>query len=179
MRYYRIIFLLIVLLFTVSCASVPRQPELSYQKNALHIEGDFTFDGMEMPLVIDIEAADLGADGRMLSRDAAVTVGEGSVLEGVRFELADGKLYVSSGELRIPLEDTASAERITDILSLFSVREECYHSAEESENGHAVSYRDGGNSVTVTLSHDGMPTKITASADGHIISADIGSIEIM
>ena len=178
MRYLSVILVLTLVFFAASCAASPVQPELSYQKEALSVDGDFAFDDLTVPLLIELAAAEYDENGRMLSRDALITVGEGSVLMGVSFEAAGGKLYISSGDLRIPIEDENTVSRITDILSLFSVREDCYHSVEDDGEHCSVLYRDGENTVTVTLASDGLPTKITASADGHTISADIESIEV-
>ena len=178
MRYLSVILIFVFAVLATSCTSAPLQPELSYQDKALTVDGEFYFDDMTVPLLIELSAAEYDANGRMLSRNALITVGEGSVLAGVSFEVAGGKLYVSSGDLRIPIEDGEAGERITDILSLFSVREECYHSVEDDGELRNVIYREGENTVTVTLSSDGMPTKISASAGGHLLSADIKSITV-
>jgi len=178
MRYFSAVFVMIFVLSVQSCSHSNVQPELKYQEQALYIDGEFFFDELTIPLVIQLSAAQYDEEGRMLSRNAQITVGEGSILKGVSFESAGGKLYVSSGELRIPIENDEISQRITEILSLFSVREECYHSSESEGDGKTVNYRDGENSVTVKLTSDGMPTSIAAVSDGKRIEVNLRSISV-
>ena len=178
MRYFCLVFSLLFLL--TSCGEIPPD-RLAYQEKRLTVTADFTVNGETVSSTLTLEPPAYDEDGRMLARDALFVIGENSIISGVTFEIAGGKLYVSSGVLRIPLEDETSVGGICDILSLFCISPESFHHAEATElDGKACEaayYADGANTVTVLLDRQTtLPMRIDAVIDGRELSAVIREI---
>ena len=159
---------------------------LSYQEEALEIEGAFSVDGKETRARISLEAPEYDEEGRMLARSARVVIEE-SIVSGVSFEFSGGRAYVVSGALKIPVEDEEMVRGVTEILSLFSIRPESFCGSErreiDGEDFIEATYSEGadpdtsGNRVVVLLDADTyMPVRITASVAQAEISAEISSI---
>lgn len=159
---------------------------LSYQEEALEIEGVFSVDGKETRARISLEAPEYDEEGRMLARSARVVIEE-SIVSGVSFEFSGGRAYVVSGALKIPVEDEEMVRGVTEILSLFSIRPESFCGSErreiDGEDFIEATYSEGadpdtsGNRVVVLLDADTyMPVRITASVAQAEISAEISSI---
>lgn len=145
------IFALLVALacfFLVSCQKSADIDLLSYQKLGLYADVLYTIDGESYQVKLTLAAPEYDEDGRMLARDAELIIGDGSIISGVSFELEDGGAFVSSGVLRIPLEDDRMISGLYDMLSVFCISDDSFYESEESEyNGydciHAV-YCDSG-----------------------------------
>lgn len=159
---------------------------LSYQEEALEIEGVFSVDGKETRARISLEAPEYDEEGRMLARSARVVIEE-SIVSGVSFEFSGGRAYVVSGALKIPVEDEEMVRGVTEILSLFSIRPESFCGSErreiDGEDFIEATYSEGadpdtaGNRVVVLFDSDTyMPVRITASVAETEITAEISSI---
>ncbi len=175
------VMLALTLLFT-SCTNAERGDRLAYQSSKLYVEATFTLDGEVMPVTLTLEAPEYDDDGRMLARDATLTLGENSIISGVKFEIVGGEVYVSSGTLKIPIADAAVVSGVSDIISLFCISGEYYHSSENTKIGgvkcERAVYVNGDNKVEVTLDTTCMlPTDIVAEISGRTIAADISYIK--
>lgn len=142
------LLLALVCLLLASCQKSADIDLLGYQKLGLYANVMYTIDGESYQVKLTLAAPEYDEDGRMLARDAELTIGEGSIISGVSFELEDGSAYVSSGVLRIPLEDDRMISGLYDMLSVFCISDDSFYESEESEyNGydciHAV-YCDSG-----------------------------------
>ncbi len=182
MRYFTLCVTLMLTLFFTSCATNDDVDRLAYQDGKMHIEAVFTIGDENIPAVIDIAKAEYDEGGAMLARNASLTFGENSIISGVSFEFSAGKVYVSSGELKIPIEDASVVSGISDMISLFCISEDYYYSSEKTKVGglscERSVYVNGDNSVEVTLDLSCMlPTDIVASIDGRMISAHINMIK--
>ena len=182
MRYFTLCVTLMLTLFFSSCTTGEDLDRLGYQDEKLYIEAVFTVDDESIPALIDIAKAEYDEGGLMLARDATLTFGENSIISGVSFEFSAGKVYVSSGELKIPIEDESVVSGISDMISLFCISEDYYHSSEKIKvSGLSCErsvYVNGENSVEVTLDLSCMlPTDIVAIIDGRTISAHISMIK--
>lgn len=178
------IFVIVGILLS-ACGGEKREL-LSYQEEALEIEGVFSVDGKETRARISLEAPEYDEEGRMLARSARVVIEE-SIVSGVSFEFSGGRAYVVSGALKIPVEDEEMVRGVTEILSLFSIRPESFCGSErreiDGEDFIEATYSEGadpdtsGNRVVVLLDADTyMPVRITASVAQAEISAEISSI---
>ncbi len=180
---YRIIAVLTAFLFMcTSCGGAVSCKGLDYQNMELYIEAVFALNGDEVPLTLSLKAPEYGEDGRMLARDAVLTFGEDSIISGVGFEFYGGDVYVSAGDLRIPVDNEDTVKGISDIISLFCISEEHYYSSEKIKRGELdcerLVYIDGDNRVEVEIDLSCMlPTSINASVFGKELSADIKMIK--
>lgn len=181
-----IVGLFMVVGILLSACGGEKRELLSYQEEALEIEGVFSVDGKETRARISLEAPEYDEEGRMLARSARVVIEE-SIVSGVSFEFSGGRAYVVSGALKIPVEDEEMVRGVTEILSLFSIRPESFCGSErreiDGEDFIEASYSEGadpdtsGNRVVVLLDADTyMPVRITASVSQSEISAEISSI---
>ncbi len=181
-----IVGLFMVVGILLSACGGEKRELLSYQEEALEIEGVFSVDGKETRARISLEAPEYDEEGRMLARSARVVIEE-SIVSGVSFEFSGGRAYVVSGALKIPVEDEEMVRGVTEILSLFSIRPESFCGSErreiDGEDFIEATYSEGadpdtaGNRVVVLLDADTyMPVRITASVAQAEISAEISSI---
>ncbi len=182
MRFFTFCVTLLLTLFFTSCTMNEDTQRLAYQDGKLYVEAIFTIGDENIPAAINIEKAEYDENGVMLARNASLTFGENSIISGVSFEFTGGKTYVSSGELKIPIEDAAVVSGISDMISLFCISDEYYYSSEKVKSGGLTYeksvYVNGGNSVEVTLDLSCMlPTDIVASIDGRTISVHINMIK--
>ncbi len=180
---YKLMCAVLMLVFVLSsCAREQNADRLAYQKSNLYVEASVTLDGEEIPVTLTLEAPKYDENGRMLARDAVLTLGENSIISGVKFEIADGALYISSGTMKIPITDDTAVSGVSDIISLFCISGEFYHSSESFKIGgikyERALYVNGENKVKVTIDTACMlPTDIVAEIDGHVIAADISYIK--
>ena len=181
-----IVGLFMVVGILLSACGGEKRELLSYQEEALEIEGVFLVDGRQTRARISLEAPEYDEEGRMLARSARVVIEE-SIVSGVSFEFSGGRAYVVSGALKIPVEDEEMVRGVTEILSLFSIRPESFCGSErreiDGEDFIEATYSEGadpdtsGNRVVVLLDADTyMPVRITASVAQAEISAEISSI---
>lgn len=181
-----IVGIFVVIGILLSACGGEKRELLSYQEEALEIEGVFSVDGKETRARISLEAPEYDEEGRMLARSARVVIEE-SIVSGVSFEFSGGRAYVVSGALKIPVEDEEMVRGVTEILSLFSIRPESFCGSErreiDGEDFIEATYSEGadpdtsGNRVVVLLDADTyMPVRITASVAQAEISAEISSI---
>ena len=181
-----IVGLFMVVGILLSACGGEKRELLSYQEEALEIEGVFSVDGKETRARISLEAPEYDEEGRMLARSARVVIEE-SIVSGVSFEFSGGRAYVVSGALKSPVEDEEMVRGVTEILSLFSIRPESFCGSErreiDGEDFIEATYSEGadpdtsGNRVVVLLDADTyMPVRITASVAQSEISAEISSI---
>ena len=181
-----VVGIFVVVGILLSACGGEKRELLSYQEEALEIEGVFSVDGKETRARISLEAPEYDEEGRMLARSARVVIEE-SIVSGVSFEFSGGRAYVVSGALKIPVEDEEMVRGVTEILSLFSIRPESFCGSERREiDGEDIieaTYSEGadpdtpGNRVVVLLDADTyMPVRITASVAETEISAEISSI---
>lgn len=181
-----IVGIFVVVGILLSACGGEKRELLSYQEEALEIEGVFSVDGKETRARISLEAPEYDEEGRMLARSARVVIEE-SIVSGVSFEFSGGRAYVVSGALKIPVEDEEMVRGVTEILSLFSIRPESFCGSErreiDDEDFIEATYSEGadpdtsGNRVVVLLDADTyMPVRITASVSQSEISAEISSI---
>lgn len=182
MRYKLLSFLCVAAVLFTSCGISQSEDRLAYQNSDLSVEGIFTINEEEVPVKLTLSAPEYDENGRMLARDATLTLGENSIISGVCFEVADGEIYISSGALKIPINDESAVSGIMDIISLFCISSEHYHSSENvRENGlkcERAMYVNGDNKVYVTVDTTTMlPTDIVAELDGRVIAADISYIK--
>lgn len=182
MRYYLITVIMIFSLLLTSCGGESERDRLAYQNAKLRVEAAFTLDGEAVPAKLILEAPEYDETGRMLARDAVLTLGENSIISGVSFEFSHGEVYVSSGVLKIPIEDDSVIDGISDIISLFCISDDCYYSSEETTVGgiecERAVYIDGDNRVEVILDLSCMlPISISATIDGRELAAEIKLIK--
>ena len=181
-----VVGLFMVVGILLSACGGEKRELLSYQEEALEIEGVFSVDGRQTRARISLEAPEYDEEGRMLARRARVVIEE-SIVSGVSFEFSGGRAYVVSGALKIPVEDEEMVRGVTEILSLFSIRPESFCGSErreiDGEDFIEATYSEGadpdtsGNRVVVLLDADTyMPVRITASVAQAEISAEISSI---
>ena len=181
-----IVGIFVVVGILLSACGGEKRELLSYQEEALEIEGVFLVDGRQTRARISLEAPEYDEEGRMLARSARVVIEE-SIVSGVSFEFSGGRAYVVSGALKIPVEDEEMVRGVTEILSLFSIRPESFCGSErreiDGEDFIEATYSEGadpdtsGNRVVVLLDADTyMPVRITASVSQSEISAEISSI---
>lgn len=181
-----IVGLFMVVGILLSACGGEKRELLSYQEEALEIEGVFSVDGRQTRARISLEAPEYDEEGRMLARSARVVIEE-SIVSGVSFEFSGGRAYVVSGALKIPVEDEEMVRGVTEILSLFSIRPESFCGSERREiDGEyfiEATYSEGadpdtpGNRVVVLFDSDTyMPVRITASIAETEITAEISSI---
>lgn len=181
-----VVGIFVVVGILLSACGGEKRELLSYQEEALEIEGVFSVDGKETRARISLEAPEYDGEGRMLARSARVVIEE-SIVSGVSFEFSGGRAYVVSGALKIPVEDEEMVRGVTEILSLFSIRPESFCGSErreiDGEDFIEATYSEGadpdtsGNRVVVLLDADTyMPVRITASVSQSEISAEISSI---
>lgn len=181
-----VVGIFVVVGILLSACGGEKRELLSYQEEALEIEGVFSVDGKETRARISLEAPEYDEEGRMLARSARVVIEE-SIVSGVSFEFSGGRAYVVSGALKIPVEDEEMVRGVTEILSLFSIRPESFCGSErreiDGEDFIEAIYSEGadpdtaGNRVVVLLDADTyMPVRITASVAQAEISAEISSI---
>ena len=172
----------VVLMFFAGCTVSEDTDRLAYQNQKLYIEADVTLNDEYFPITMTLEAPEYDEEGRMYARKAVLSVGDNSIISGVSFEFSGGKVYVSSGELRIPIEDEDMVSGISDIISLFCISDDFYYSSEKltvdklkCEN---IVFIDGDNRVEVMLDLScNLPKAITAAVNGRNIAADIGFIK--
>ncbi len=182
MRYYLALILLTATLLFTSCGGESQRDRLAYQDAQLEIDAVFTLDGEEIPAKLILEAPEYDESGRMLARDAVLTLGENSIISGVSFEFTQGEVYVSSGMLKIPIEDENLIGGVSDIISLFCISEDCYYSAEKTTVGglscERAVYIDGDDRVEVLFDLSCMlPISIKANVGGRELSAEIKLIK--
>ena len=181
-----IVGLFMVVGILLSACGGEKRELLSYQEEALEIEGVFLVDGRQTRARISLEAPEYDEEGRMLARSARVVIEE-SIVSGVSFEFSGGRAYVVSGALKIPVEDEEMVRGVTEILSLFSIRPESFCGSErreiDGEDFIEATYSEGadpdtaGNRVVVLFDSDTyMPVRITASVAEAEITAEISSI---
>lgn len=181
-----VVGLFMVVGILLSACGGEKRELISYQEEALEIEGVFSVDGKETRARISLEAPEYDGEGRMLARSARVVIEE-SIVSGVSFEFSGGRAYVVSGALKIPVEDEEMVRGVTEILSLFSIRPESFCGSErreiDGEDFIEATYSEGadpdtaGNRVVVLLDADTyMPVRITASVSQSEITAEISSI---
>lgn len=185
MRYFvsLLIFALALTVMLYSCSGVAERDRLAYQDGHLYVEADFIVDGEPVTASLDIEATEYDGEGRMLSRDTILTLGENSIISGVSFIFTGGEAYVSSGELKIPIKDDGVISGITDIISLFCISPDSYYSSEMVTEGglecERCVYINGENRVEVLLDLScELPVSINAVIDGRELSADIKLIKV-
>ena len=182
----RILSVILLCSLVLSACGGEKRELLSYQEEALEIEGVFSVDGRQTRARISLEAPEYDEEGQMLARSARVVIEE-SIVSGVSFEFSGGRAYVVSGALKIPVEDEEMVRGVTEILSLFSIRPESFCGSErreiDGEDFIEATYSEGadpdtaGNRVVVLLDADTyMPVRITASVAQAEISAEISSI---
>ncbi len=182
MRYSTIVLVLSLLFAVASCAAEDTRDRLAYQECELHIEAVFSVDGEEVPATLTLKAPEYDESGRMLARDAMLTFGEGSIISGVGFEFSGGCAYVSSGDMKIPIENEDMVKGISDMISLFCISKEFYYSSEQVTEGgidcERLVYINGDDKVEVTVDLSCMlPTSILANVGGREISAKIKMIK--
>ncbi len=174
----KVLLLILPFVFLLGCADAAIADRLAYQDARLYIDATFTLDGAEFPAILELEAAEYDESGRMLARDALLTLSENSIISGVKFEMSGGEAYVSSGVLKIPLADEAVIEGICDIVSLFCISEDSYYSSQAESRGgvecERAVYVSGENRVEVLLDKStALPLEIIASIDGRTLAASI------
>ena len=171
-------FLLFILPLVILCGCAEAAPPdyLAYQNQPLTVAANFTLNGETFPGTLTLAAAAFDDAGRMLARDAALTI-DGSIISGVTFEITGGEACISSGVLRIPLADDSVVTGIHTLISLFCIDPAAYYSAEPEANLTRVTYTDGDNRVVMLWNPETeLPTTITAEIDGKTISAEIQTI---
>lgn len=174
--------LIIIIMSLTACSGGTAVDRLAYQDRRLYIEAVFTIDEESFPIKLTLEAPEYDDTGRMLARDARLIIDENSIISGVGFEVSGGAVYISSGELKIPINDEEMISGIEDIISLFCISDECYYSSEKVmieklECEHAV-YIDGNNRVEILIDLTcALPKNITAVIDNRRIAADISMIK--
>ncbi len=182
MRYSVIVLVLSLLFAVASCAAEGTRDRLAYQECELHVEAVFSVDGEEVPAMLTLKAPEYDESGRMLARDATLTFGEGSIISGVSFEFSGGCAYVSSGNMKIPIENEDTVKGISDMISLFCISREFYYSSESVTEGgiecERLVYINGEDRACVTVDLSCMlPTNISANISGREISAKIKMIK--
>lgn len=182
MRYYLAVFLFSVILILTSCGGESQRDRLAYQDARLEIEAVFTLDGEKIPARLTLEAPEYDESGRMLARSGVLTPSENSIISGVSFEFTQGEVSISSGAMKIPMEDGGAVGGIYDIVSLFCINGEHYYSAEKTTvcglSCERAVYIDGDDRVEVLLDLSCMlPAYITATVDGRELAADIKLIK--
>ncbi len=171
-----------ILIFLVGCSVSEEADRLAYQNQKLYIEADVTLNDEYFPITMTLEAPKFDEQGRMYARDGVLSIGENSIISGIGFEFQGGKVYVSSGALRIPIEDEEMVSGISDIISLFCISDDFYYSSEKltvdklkCEN---VVFTDGDNRVEVMIDLScNLPKSVTAAVNGRNIAADIRFIK--
>lgn len=171
-----------VLMFFTACGIDEATDKLEYQDHKLYIEADFTLDDEHFPVTMTLEAAQYDEDGRMYARDAVLSIGENSIISGVSFEYKGGKVYVSSGDLKIPIEEEAMISGVGDIISLFCISDDYYYSSEkltvDKVKCENLVFIDGDNRVEVLIDLNcNLPKAITATVGERKIAADISYIK--
>jgi len=172
-------FLLFILPLVILCGCAEAVPPdyLAYQNQPLNVAANFTLNGETFPGTLTLAAAAFDETGRMLARDATLTI-DGSLIAGVTFELTAGEAYISSGVLKIPLADESVVTGFHSLVSLFCIDPAAYYSAEPQSDLMCVTYTDGDNRVVMLWNPETeLPTTITAEIDGKTISAEIQSIK--
>ena len=172
----------VILIFCASCTVSEDADRLAYQNEKLYIEADVTLNDEYFPVTITLEEPEYDENGRMYARNGVLSIGENSILSGIVFEFQGGKVYVSSGEMKIPIEDEEMISGISDIISLFCISDDFYYSSEKltvdklkCEN---VVFIDGDNRVEVMIDLScNLPKMITAAVNGRNIAANIGYIK--
>ncbi len=182
----RLILLVLPLIMLVGCGSTNTDSRLDYQNKHLVIDASFILDGDEFDATLELEAArfdetDPSENGKMLMRNAVLTINDNSLISGVSFELTDGNAYVSSGALKIPLSDDSVISGIYRLVSLFCISDDKYHSSQKQTREGAslelAKYVSGDNYVNVLLdTKTGLPLEIEAYINGQSISAKINKI---
>lgn len=169
-------------LFIPACSRSDKVDRLAYQMLNLYIEADFRINNEEYPLKITLDAPEFDSNGKMLPRTATITFSDNSILSGISYSYISGKLYLSSEDLKIPIDNEDVIMAINNIISLFSIREQCYHSSEkikynniECEKSYFVS---GNNNVELILDLTcNLPISIKANIDNKELNADIKLIK--
>lgn len=168
--------MLLMLTLLVGCGAAAEDP-LAYQDGALTVEAIFTLDGTEMPGTLELSAAEFDAEGRMLARDARLTLRDNSIIAGVQFEITGGEAFVASGVLKIPLSDETVIGGILDLVSLFCIDGGSYYAAEDAGECRLYRYVNGENRVELLYDPNmALPKEITAVIDSREIGAKIESI---
>ncbi len=180
MRYFTLAIVLATLMLS-SCTYRENYDRLAYQDTKLYVEGEFSIGGEQAEAALTLEAPEYDTDGRMLARNAVLTFGENSIISGVSFEFNMGEVYVSTGNLRIPISDTDAVSGIGDIISLFCISEDSFYSSEKVKRDGVVCdkavYVNGENRVEIILDTErGLPTDISALIDGRRLACDIKTI---
>ena len=173
--------LAVILILATACTVSDGADRLAYQNQKLYIEADITLNDEYFPVTMTLEAPEYDDAGRMYARSGELSIGENSILSGIGFEFQGGKVYVSSGDLKIPIADEDMVSGISDIISLFCISDDFYYSSEKvtvdklkCEN---IVFIDGDNRVEVMLDLTcNLPKVITAAVNGRNIAADIGFI---
>ncbi len=174
--------LAVILIFSAACGISEEADRLAYQNQKLYIEADVTLNDEYFPITMTLEAPEYDEEGRMYARNGVLSIGENSIISGIGFEFQGGKAYVSSGELKIPIEDEEMISGISDIISLFCISNDFYYSAEkltvDKMKCENVVFIDGDNRVEVLIDLNcNLPKAITAEVNGRNIAADIGFIK--
>lgn len=183
MRYKLAIFIFAAVFALSSCSYQADRDRLAYQNGHLYVEADFLIDGEQVSAALDISGAEYDTEGRMLSRDTVVTFDENSIIAGVGFVFTGGKAYVTSGDLKIPIDDENLLSGIMDMVSLFCISPDSYYSSERVTSGglecERSVYINGENRVEVLIDLScELPTEINAVIGGREISADIRLIRV-
>ena len=181
MRYLVVLILAFSLMLT-SCSEVNGQERLAYQQSKLYVEAEFTFGDESIQAILELEAPEFDSDGRMLARNAVLSFSENSIISGVGFVYSGGDVYVTTGDLKIPIDNSRTTTGISEMISLFCISEDSYYSSERvTKDGIALErsvYINGDNRVEVTIDPEcELPTDIYAVIDGRELSCDIKLIK--
>lgn len=167
-----VIFAAAVIL-TSSCTNTPKGGNLlEYQDCKLDIIGNFTVGDESFRASLCLEGTEYDGNGRMMSRDAKLTILDNSIISGVSIEIIDGKGYISAGEIRIPVDSDELLSGVNKVVSLFCISADCYHHTENSErNGvscFVAYYRKDSSEVRVYIDSDRLLPVFIEADDGDI-----------
>ncbi len=172
----RLAAMLFFFLLLCGCGGRKEPDYLAYQRRALILDVCYLMDGEEIGAHIELDAPAYDEDGRMLSRTARLTLGEG-ILSGIVFDFAGDGIYIQSGPLKIPLADTALQAGIADLISLFCIDEASFYEVRREDGTTEVIYKNGEDEVILRPGEDGMPSRIHARLGGREIAVRIESAE--
>ncbi len=177
-RWLHLIAMMFPMLFLIACAAMDTKDPLAYQSEKLTIDAVFTLNDAQYPATLTLEAAEYDENGRMLARNAVMTLRENSILSGVSFSVTGTKAYIASDDLKIPLPEEGVGGML-DIVSLFCIDGGSFYETKRVEGLEKSIFVSGENRVEVHLNPEsGLPVRIIAEIDGRSIGADIENIVV-
>lgn len=160
-----ILVLLSLLLFT-SCGGGGSTNYLSHQTYPLEARGVLEYDGHRYTVGITVSEAE----------EIKIEISEPEIISGTVFSLSGGKASVSYGGITADIADSyPSTDGILLLRYMFSLTGDCFLGASViSEDGVKYSrtdYRTPAGDVSVFVQPgNSVPTKLTASLNGHVFS---------